>query len=482
MFPARAALARGDGGCLTCVKVARGAGLYGRGMNAAAPSRALLALAEAKVPRYTSYPTAAQFGPLDEGTYRGWLRDGIGAKDALSLYLHVPFCRDLCWYCACHAKPTRSEARIDALAAALEAEADLLAAALPEHGGVSHLHLGGGTPTILGPARIRALVMGLKARFGFRAGAEIAIELDPRLLEEAMVDTLGEVGVTRASLGVQDISPEVQARIGRPQPAELVSVAVERLRRAGIGSVNLDLMYGLPGQTTAHVEASARFAAWLDADRIAVFGYAHVAWMKPNQRAIDATTLPGAEARMEQAEAAGAVLSAAGYAALGLDHFAKPADPLARAAAAGRLRRNFQGYTTDDAPVLLGLGPSAIGSLPGGMAGNVLDERTHGDAVAEGHLPVARGVAVTAEDRARGAIIERLMCDFALDLQTVAPGMEPVVAAALEAMAPLAGQGLVEVSPGRVVVTELGRRFVRQVAACFDAYLAPSETRHSAAV
>ena len=450
--------------------------------TSSAPSRALLALAEAKVPRYTSYPTAAQFGPLEEATYRGWLREGIRPGDPLSIYLHVPYCRDLCWYCACHAKPTRSEARIDAFAAALEGEADLLAAALPEHGGVSHLHLGGGTPSILGPVRMRTLVNGLFARFGLRPGAELAIELDPRLLEEGMVETLGELGFTRASLGVQDISPEVQARIGRPQPAELVGIAVERLRRAGITAVNLDLMYGLPGQMVAHVEASARYAAWLGVDRIAVFGYAHVAWMKPNQKAIDASSLPGAEARMEQAEAAEAVLTGAGYAALGLDHFARPEDPLARAAASGRLRRNFQGYTTDDAPVLLGLGPSAIGSLPGGLAGNILDERAHADAVAEGHLPIARGVAVTAEDRARGVLIERLMCDFALDVSAPAPGMEPVVAAALAAMAPLEAQGLVELSPGRVAVTPLGRRFVRQVAACFDAYLVPATQRHSAAV
>ncbi|WP_052401497.1 oxygen-independent coproporphyrinogen III oxidase [Muricoccus aerilatus] len=447
-----------------------------------APSRALLALAEAKVPRYTSYPTAAQFGQLDEATYRGWLRDGIRPNDPLSLYLHVPYCRDLCWYCACHAKPTRSEARIDAFAAALEGEADLLAAALPEHGGVSHLHLGGGTPSILGPVRMRALVNGLLARFGQRPGAELAIELDPRILDEGMVDTLGELGFTRASLGVQDISPEVQARIGRPQPSELIAVAVDRLRGAGIAGVNLDLMYGLPGQTVAHVEASARFAAWLEVDRVAVFGYAHVAWMKPNQKAIDASTLPGPEARLEQAEAAERVLSAAGYVALGLDHFAWPSDPLARAAAEGRLRRNFQGYTTDDAPVRLGLGPSAIGQLPGGLAGNILDERAHADAVAEGHLPVARGVATSAEDLARGALIERLMCDFALDLGNTAPSMQPAIASALAAMAPLRDQGLVELTPGRVVVTPQGRRFVRQVAACFDAYLAPSAQRHSAAV
>ena len=446
---------------------------------AASPSRALLALAEARVPRYTSYPTAAQFGPVEEATYRRWLREGVRPGDSLSLYLHVPYCRDLCWYCACHAKPTRSEARIQAFAEALEAEAALLADALPAHAGVSHLHFGGGTPSILGPERLSSVMQALHARFGLRPGAEIAIELDPRTLDESMVDRLGALGFTRASLGVQDIAPEVQARIGRPQPKELVAVAVERLRRAGIGGINLDLMYGLPGQDVSHVEASARFAAELGADRIAVFGYAHVAWMKPHQKAIDAATLPGIEERMEQAEAAEAVLTKAGYAALGLDHFARPEDPLARAAAEGRLRRNFQGYTTDRAPVLLGLGTSAIGSLPGGHVQNMLDERSHAAAVAEGRLPVARGVAVTAEDQWRGRMIERLMCDFTLDLHEVPTGaLTPV----LERMAPLAGQGLVELEPGRVTVTPAGRRFVRQVAACFDTYLAPAALRHSSAV
>nr|WP_073131569.1 oxygen-independent coproporphyrinogen III oxidase [Roseomonas rosea] len=446
--------------------------------QAEAPSRALLALAEARVPRYTSYPTAAQFGALDEATYRRWLREGVRASDPLSLYLHVPYCRDLCWYCACHTKATRSEARIQAFAEALEAEAALLEAALPAHGGVSHLHFGGGTPSILGPTRMAGLVATLRARFGLRPGAEVAIELDPRTLDEAMVDMLGALGFTRASLGVQDIAPDVQARIGRPQPKELVAVGVERLRRAGIGGINIDLMYGLPTQTVEHVRASARFAASLGADRIAVFGYAHVAWMKPHQKAIDAATLPGIEARLEQAEAAEAELKAAGYAPLGLDHFAKPSDPLARAAAAGRLRRNFQGYTTDDAPVLLGLGPSAIGTLPGGHAQNMLDERAYGAAVAEGRLPVARGVAVTAEDRHRAALIERLMCDFALDLDR----RDPAVASALARMAPLVEQGLVALSPDRLEVTPVGRRFVRQVAACFDAYWVPAATRHSSAV
>ena len=447
--------------------------------------RALLALAEARVPRYTSYPTAAQFGALEEARYRDWLRQGVRPGDTLSLYVHVPFCRELCWYCACHTKPTRSAARIRAYTEALLAEVALLAESLPPHAGVSHLHLGGGTPSILGAEGLGALLAALRERFHIRDDAELAIELDPRLLDEALAGALAGMGFNRASLGVQDIAPEVQSRIGRPQPAEQVARAMKWLRAAGIGGINLDLMYGLPGQTIAHVEASARFAAWLRADRVAVFGYAHVPWMRPHQQAIDATLLPGVVARLGQAERAEAVLRRMGYEALGLDHFALPGDPLTQAAREGSLRRNFQGYTTDRAPVLLGLGPSAIGSLPGGHAQNETDERRYREQVLAGPLPVVRGVAATREDRQRAALIERLMCDFALDIDAQAesePGMRAILDEGLERMLPLCCSGLVRREGARLEVLPAGRRFVRQVAACFDAYLAPGAKRHSAAV
>ncbi len=444
------------------------------------PSRLLLA--EARVPRYTSYPTAAQFGPLEEATYRRWLAEQVGPGDALSVYVHVPFCRELCWYCACHTRPTRSAARIEAYLDALLAEAGLLAAALPAHGGIQHLHLGGGTPSILGPEGLRALVGRLRGRFGLRAGAELAIELDPRLLDAPLAEALGELGFTRASLGVQDVDPEIQRRIGRVQPAEQVAEAARLLRAVGIGGVNLDLMYGLPGQTEAHVAASARFAAALGADRLAVFGYAHLPGGRPHQRAIDAATLPGTAERMAQAERAERELVDAGYVALGLDHFARPEDALALAAAGRRLRRNFQGYTTDAAPVLLGLGASAIGSLPGGFAQNLVDERRYAGAVAAGHLPVARGLAVTAEDRLRAGLIERLMCDFALDLDLDRPEAAAVIGEATPRLAAREREGLVRRAPGRLEVTPLGRRFVRQVAACFDAHAEPGTMRYSVAV
>jgi oxygen-independent coproporphyrinogen-3 oxidase len=278
---------------------------------------------------------------------------------------------------------------------------------------------------------------------------------------------------------VQDISPKVQRLIGRVQPAEQVAVAVERLRGAGIGGINMDLIYGLPGQGVAAVEASARFAAENGADRVAVFGYAHVPWMKSHQKAIKLEDLPDAPLRMAQAEAAARVLNDAGYVAIGLDHFARPEDAMARAAASGRLRRNFQGYTTDEAPVLLGLGASAIGRCRAGFFQNNADERGWLAAVETGRLPIARGRGFTAEDLIRARIIERIMCDQALDLALVPP---EILASARPKLAALIADGLLAEGDGRLAMTAKGARFLRHLAACFDAYLAPATARHSAAV
>jgi oxygen-independent coproporphyrinogen-3 oxidase len=447
-------------------------------MNATVP----ISYALANLPRYTSYPTAPQFAALDEESYRAWLA-GIGPDTALSLYLHIPFCKSLCWYCGCHTAITRNEDRIGRYAAALHREAAMLADALGAHGGIGALHLGGGTPTAVGAEALRDLLQAIRARFGVRPGAEFAAECDPRTLSEETVAALAEGGINRASLGVQDISPAVQRRIGRIQPDDTVAAAVERLRRAGILRVNLDVMYGLPGQTEAEVAATARFAAALGADRIAVFGYAHVPWMKPHQNAIRTEELPGALERVRQAETAERVLREAGYEAIGLDHFARPDDSMAVAQRTGRLRRNFQGYTTDAAPTLLGLGASAIGSIGtpalAGYAQNDPDERRYVAAVQAGHLPVKRGRLLSEDDRLRRHVIERVMCDFVLDLADL-PGT--LVEEARPALERLEADGVVALAPDMLWVTAAGRRHVRHVAACFDAYLGNGAGRHSAAV
>ncbi|BDG73409.1 oxygen-independent coproporphyrinogen III oxidase [Roseomonas fluvialis] len=442
------------------------------------PADTLLRHAATPLPRYTSYPTAPHFGPLEAETYAGWLRQA-GSGDALSLYAHVPFCHALCWYCGCHTSVTRSAARIARYKDALAREAAMVAALLPAHAGVAALHLGGGTPTALGAAGLLRLAATLRGLFAFQPGAEVAAELDPRTLGADLLDALGELGLTRASLGVQDITPAVQALIGRIQPTAQVEAAVRGLRALGVAGINMDLIYGLPAQGVAEIEASARFAADCGADRVAVFGYAHVPWMKAHQKGIKVADLPGAALRMRQAEAAARVLTDAGYVAVGLDHFARPGDAMARAAAAGTLRRNFQGYTTDTAPYLLGFGASAIGASPGGFVQNEAEEKRWLAAVEAGRLPVARGRALSADDRIRAGLIERVMCDGFVGVDSVPPA---VMAAAAPRIDALVADGLVDRRGARLTMTAAGRPFLRHLAACFDAYLAPSPARHSAAV
>ncbi|WP_207536890.1 oxygen-independent coproporphyrinogen III oxidase [Sabulicella rubraurantiaca] len=439
----------------------------------------LAAYATASLPRYTSYPTAPHFQPLTPAEHAAGLAR-IGAGDALSLYLHVPFCHALCWYCGCHTTVTRQEERIERYALGLVREAQLLAEAMPaSHGPVTHLHLGGGTPSALGAERLAGVVRHLKRLFPFATGAELSVELDPRTLTEDVVEALAEAGFNRASLGLQDANDKVQRKMGRIQPVQLVEEAMQRLRAAGIRRINLDMMYGLPCQSVAHVVATAQVAARLGADRVAAFGYAHVPWMKPAQRAIRGKELPGAVERLDQAAAAHEALLAHGYEAVGLDHFALPEDPMAIAAREGRLRRNFQGYTTDAAPVLIGMGCSAIGDTPSGYAQNIADERGWVEAVEAGILPVARGLALSEEDRLRRAAIERVMCDLRLDLALLPLCMR---ARALPGLRALAEDGVVALEGDVVRVTESGRRFLRHVAACFDTRLGTGPGRHSVAV
>ncbi|WP_232478789.1 oxygen-independent coproporphyrinogen III oxidase [Roseomonas rosulenta] len=442
------------------------------------PAETLLRHAATPLPRYTSYPTAPHFGPLDAETYAGWLRQA-GPGDALSLYAHVPFCHSLCWYCGCHTSVTRSAARIARYNDGLAREAAMVAALLPAQASVAALHLGGGTPTALGPEGLARLAATLRGLFAFRPGAEVAAELDPRSLDADLLDALGRIGLTRASLGVQDITPAVQERIGRVQPTAQVEAAVRGLRALGVAGINMDLIYGLPAQGVPEIEASARFAADCGADRVAVFGYAHVPWMKAHQKGIRVEDLPDAALRMRQAEAAARVLTDAGYVAVGLDHFARPGDAMAQAAAAGALRRNFQGYTTDTAPFLVGFGASAIGATPGGFVQNESEEKRWLAAVEAGRLPVARGRALSAEDRVRAGLIERVMCDGEVAADAVPA---EVMASAAPRIDALVVNGLVARRAGRLAMTEAGRPFLRHLAACFDAYLAPSPARHSAAV
>ncbi len=443
----------------------------------------LIARYAAPVPRYTSYPTAAQFGPgVDAARYDGWLRT-VPAGSSLSLYLHIPFCDTLCWFCGCHTRVVNRHGPVARYVEALLAEIDAVAERLPKDVRVTHLHFGGGSPTILSPAEIPRIGERLRDRFAFDAEAEIGVEIDPRGLSEAVVEALAALGVNRASIGVQDFDPRVQAAINRVQGFEETERVVRLLRRHGIARLNVDLIYGLPHQTEAGVAATARAVLDLAPDRIALFGYAHVPWMKAHQKLIDEAALPGARERFRQARRAADVFAAAGFVPIGLDHFARPEDPLAVAAAAGRLHRNFQGYTDDAADVLVGLGASAISELPDGYAQNTADVAVYLKTVGAGRLATVRGVAIDADDRLRRDVIERLMCDLCVDLDVVAARHGAAADRfdeALELLAAMRADGLVAVDGRTVAVTEAGRPFLRVAAAAFDRYLGGG--RHSVAV
>lgn len=436
-------------------------------------------LAERKVPRYTSYPTAPHFSAeIDAETYAAWLA-ALAPGATLSLYLHVPFCAKLCHYCGCHTKEVRRDAPIAAYAELLAQEIALVAAQAGSRD-VVHVHWGGGTPSILGAERFRALTAVLKDAFAFAPAHEHAIELDPRLVTPELVDALAASGVNRASLGVQDFSSHVQQAIDRLQTFECVETAVRRLRGAGIDRISIDLMYGLPLQTVADVQRTVAATLALRPQRLSVFGYAHVPWFKPHQRLIDDRVLPGPAERIEQADAVRAMLEAAGYRAIGLDHFALPDDPLVAAADGGTLRRNFQGYTDDPADALIGFGASAIGRMPQGFVQNSPDVGGYGRAIRGGGLATVKGVAFSADDHMRGRIIERLMCDLRVDLAAVA--REARFDRELDALKPLETEGLVAVDGDRVTVTLKGRPFTRLMAAAFDAYLPAGAARHSVSV
>jgi len=441
-----------------------------------------LALAERAVPRYTSYPTAAQFASaVDARVYTDWLA-ALPEQAAISLYIHVPYCAELCLYCGCHTKAVRREEPLEAYADRLTREIALVAARVGRRR-VLHLHWGGGTPSVLGAARLAGLTARLRRAFDLDGVIEHAIELDPRRSPRPFVSALADMGVNRASLGVQDFSPHVQAAIGRVQAFGAVEEVVGNLREAGIADINFDLMYGLPRQREEDVRRTITLARRLHPARLALFGYAHVPWFKTQQKLIDAGTLPGVAERFAQVAAARELLTGFGYAAIGLDHFAEPRDSLARAAARGRLRRNFQGYTADAADALIGLGASAISRLPEGFAQNVPGAGAYARAVGAERHATARGIVLTAADRVRGHIIERLMCDFAVDLGAACAGAEPIdFTAEIEALGPLRQEGLVETDGARVAMTERGRPFVRLAAAAFDQYLVPSAARHSRAV
>jgi oxygen-independent coproporphyrinogen-3 oxidase len=440
-------------------------------------------LYSARVPRYTSYPTAPHFHDGVGGeTYRGWL-EALPEGAPLSLYVHVPFCDTLCWFCGCHTTVVNRYEPVAGYFELLLREIDLVAAHVDDSHRVTHIHWGGGSPTMLKPNDIRRLRAALAKHFALAPDAEIAVEIDPRGLQDKTVNALAEAGVTRASIGVQDCDITVQKAINRLQPFEETRDAVERLRAAGINRLNIDLVYGLPHQTRQRLAETVELMLTLAPQRFAVFGYAHVPHFKKHMRLIEESALPGAEERLAQFDLTHDLLCAAGFEAIGLDHFARPEDSLALAQRAGRLKRNFQGYTDDDAVALIGLGASSIGALPQGYVQNAPEVPQYREAILAGRLATARGIALSDEDRMRRAIIERLMCDLEVDLDAVAAPFGKSVAdfaSEYTALEPLIAAGFAERRGPLLKVPQ--RAAVRLVASAFDTYLAKAGAVHAVAV
>jgi oxygen-independent coproporphyrinogen-3 oxidase len=439
----------------------------------------------APVPRYTSYPTAPHFHPgITAETWREWLL-ALPARASISLYAHLPFCDTLCWFCGCNTKITRQYQPIATYLEALHAEAASVAALLPHGAHARHIHWGGGSPTILSANDILQLMEHTRRHFNVAAEAEFAVEIDPRGLDHARIDALAEAGLTRVSIGVQDFAPAVQAAINRVQSVEETRAVIDRFRDHGVRSLNIDAIYGLPGQRERELIHTLTEVVRMRPDRIALFGYAHVPWMKKHQSMIDEAALPGTVERHAHAALAADFLLSEGYERVGIDHFALPHDAMAEAARAGTLSRNFQGYTVDDADALIGLGASSIGRLPQGYGQNAPAIADYQRRVHDTGLAVVRGVALTAEDAIRAHVIERLMCDLALDAAAVAhrfgEAAAPVVREAL-AVRESGAEGLIAPTDGGFRITEAGRPFARTIAARFDAYLSRGAARHSAAV
>jgi oxygen-independent coproporphyrinogen-3 oxidase len=439
---------------------------------------------EARLPRYTSYPTAPNFSAaVTPGAYGDWLRS-VADDEPTSLYIHIPFCRSMCWYCGCHTTITEKDKPILDYLDILHREIDLIAGARGRSFNIGEIHFGGGTPTIIAPKEFIALMDAMRSRLGFAPVVNAAVEIDPRLMHSDMAAALGGSGVTRASLGVQSFDPTVQKAINRIQTAETTSAVVDSLRANGIQAINFDLIYGLPHQTVESCLETVDLAVEMRPDRFAVFGYAHIPSFKKHQRLIDEAALPNAAARHAQAEAIAERLVQLGYEQIGLDHFALPEDELAVAQREGRLHRNFQGYTTDTCETLVGLGASAIGKFAQGYHQNEVPHGLYSSRVLLGELPTSKMYGLTGEDRLRAAVIERLMCDFTVDIAVLceAHGFDPDHLlrdnAALEA---LERDGLVQRDNAVIRVDDRHRFVVRAVAAAFDAYLSSSQRTYSKA-
>jgi oxygen-independent coproporphyrinogen-3 oxidase len=432
-------------------------------------------------PRYTSYPTALQF--RDDTDPARLVAAAQAERGGISLYFHLPFCESLCWFCGCNKVITTDSAKADLYLDALEREVAMFPADALREREVVQLHFGGGTPNFLSPAQIARLGRLLRKYFVFAPDAECSVELDPRPLTRDHVRAFRDLGMQRASFGIQDVNRDVQVAVHRVQDEECNQRAFTWLREEGFDSVNVDLIYGLPGQTPeTYAQTLAQVLAY-NPDRFAVFSYAHVPWMVPSQKILERAHLPEAETKVSMLKLVIETLTGAGYAFIGMDHFAKPDDELVKALGSRTLQRNFQGYSTRGGTEIRGFGVSSISQTARTYRQNHKTLEKYYESLAAGRLPIERGIELTDEDILRRHVIMRLMCDFALDYAPIenefGVSFAEHFAGSLEKLSDFRTDGLVEDGARGMRVTEAGRLFIRNIAMCFDAYAAPGEGRHS---
>lgn len=437
-------------------------------------------------PRYTSYPTADRFvdafgaADLDRALAQRADVGGLGAGP-LSLYVHIPFCESVCYYCACNKVITKHHERAGEYLDALDREIALYVARLGTGQRVSQLHLGGGSPTFLSDAELARLMDTLRAAFRLVPSAEVSIEVDPRTVDARRLAHLKQIGFNRLSFGVQDFDSAVQQAVHRMQSLESVQALLASARELGFESTNMDLIYGLPRQTPASLRRTVAQVSELRPDRIALYSYAHLPQRFKPQRRIDAAMLPPAEDKVTMLAEAIEAFRGAGYDYIGMDHFALPTDSLAVAKRQGRLHRNFQGYSTQPDCDLIGLGVSAIGRIGATYSQNAKTLPEYYDAIAQGQLPVVRGIALTRDDIVRRAVIMALMCQGRLEFESIELAhlidIRQYFAQELQQLASYEQNGLVEIEPAAVQVTALGWYFIRAIAMTFDRQLQADRAR-----
>jgi len=446
-------------------------------------SREVLERLDVSGPRYTSYPTADRFveayGPSQYAQALQQRMEGVGAIGGaftpLSLYVHIPFCESVCYYCACNKVITKHHERAAEYLEALRKEISLVVAKLGKGQAVSQLHFGGGTPTFLSDDELEGLLDTLRAAFRFVPGGEYSIEIDPRTIDAGRLRRLAKMGFNRLSFGVQDFDPQVQQAVHRVQPYEQVAALMAAARAEGFESINLDLIYGLPKQSTASFERTLNQVVALRPDRVALYAYAHLPQRFKPQRRIDASALPKAEDKIGMLSMAINALGASGYDYIGMDHFALHRDSLAVARRQGRLHRNFQGYSTQPDSDLIGLGVSSIGRVGANYCQNAKTLEEYYDALRRDELPIVRGLVLTRDDLVRRAVIMAVMCQGRVDIESIELAylidFRQYFAAEMRQLEPLVEAGLALLESDGVRVTDLGWYFVRAVAMVFDRHL-----------